>query len=838
MGMFKGSIPNGVNCPLGGIIDCEGPRSGFRATLISRHADDLKPGAVSDLKPLLAQTSELTRLDSGVWVAADEVRRSSIDYTDGDAKEAEVRRVIENARDLSCDSLELDRSWQEWALEYHLTSLRSNLLRGFDLVRASKVLEVGCGCGAITRYLGEQGLQIDAIEGSMQRAETARLRCRDLDNVNIVCSDYNHLQLPAGQYDLILFVGVLEYSGLYAPDGKSPEEQLVSTLTAARSALSSIGAIVIAIENRIGFKYLAGGNEDHLGMTYIGVREYPEVPGEDTRRTRGIRTYDKPKWEKLLEKAGIGNAHFSYPFPDYKLPEVLLSEGFASGNRYAFSPLHGIGSRDYLGQWRPEIDETLFWKAAAAGNFLDQAANSFLIVAGEESSGLAARIPFDFVRFSGRRRKPEYRLDIVKPTGRSVVLQRRRGGGAPAADTGDAVIHHMMETAYIKGELLSERWLETLKSYCEQGVWEALLKEYHAYLVRLFETAENPRTLMDALPNNIVVEGETGAWRLIDLEWEAKEEISVDFVFFRAVLQFGLWNRGALRFTRATEGVQTVGDFLASSFSCVGRAFSDQLDQFTEQENGFQRQVIRENYFRPVAELLTLRMYEIDADREEASEPVDRLLIPFQPYQVTAYWAESESLFCEERSTTVVPVTVEEGEQAEIVLPVEAARRRLLRIDPANHLLAACNSVFEFRCLTVDTVDDSGQRQTILRIDTVDELFNRAKLIDLARAEDERGGMLLVESYDPQIILNMGDGWAGEAKEIVVRFTLKWPYGDDYLRVRKLLSSEDELLARRVWEKRAALSKIEREVEALEARKAAAAPEGRPKSRLRRLLGR
>ena len=47
----------------------------------------------------------------------------------------------------------------------------AQLFSVFDFDRRARVLEVGCGCGAITRFLGEEFDQVTAIEGSERRAE-------------------------------------------------------------------------------------------------------------------------------------------------------------------------------------------------------------------------------------------------------------------------------------------------------------------------------------------------------------------------------------------------------------------------------------------------------------------------------------------------------------------------------------------------------------------------------------------------------------------------------------------------------------------------------------------
>ena len=51
---------------------------------------------------------------------------------------------------------------------------RANAVRALTLPTQSRVLEIGAGCGAITRYLGETFEQVDALEPMLARARVAR----------------------------------------------------------------------------------------------------------------------------------------------------------------------------------------------------------------------------------------------------------------------------------------------------------------------------------------------------------------------------------------------------------------------------------------------------------------------------------------------------------------------------------------------------------------------------------------------------------------------------------------------------------------------------------------
>ena len=116
---------------------------------------------------------------------------SSIAYSDGDEFEERLANIIGQATDLSVFSAELRKKCTDWASLYHLSSSRANILRPMEsILQGADVLEVGAGCGAITRYLGESGANVIALEGSLRRAAIARSRTRDLDNVDVVADGF------------------------------------------------------------------------------------------------------------------------------------------------------------------------------------------------------------------------------------------------------------------------------------------------------------------------------------------------------------------------------------------------------------------------------------------------------------------------------------------------------------------------------------------------------------------------------------------------------------------------------------------------------------------------
>ena len=675
-------------------------------------------------KPILANHNTLSLLENGIWAKEDQADRSFIDYTDGDSTEARVRAYVEAADDRSVYSDQLDRAWGNWALEYHLGSKRSNIYRALNLQGVKTVLEVGCGCGAITRFLGEQGFQVDAIEGTPNRAEIARLRTADLENVQIVCSNYHELVLPEACYDLVVFTGVLEYSGAYAPQGVSPEAQLKFTLQHAQLALSDRGQILIAIENRTGFKYLAGANEDHLNVPHIGLYGYSEPEGEQI--TRGIRTWSKREWSLMLDEFGFGAYEFCYPFPDYKVPDAILSEHFLNVSRYPDQVLGGIHSRDYVAMWAPKLSEPLFWRTAAQTGTLDEYANSFLIVVSKVAENLSKIIDFDFVRFASLSRKPAYRLQVEKKRDEPFVRRYPQISGGSDELSKSAVVSQVCikSEPFVDGQLLEQVWRQALSvvpSYEELG---AHLRRYSAWLDTVLEQGAD--RFVDALPGNVVID-ENGVWHLIDQEWHAASGITKEIVLFRALFHFALKNRSLLpdmeldavgRDMSTTEAfdfplMQTLNDFIGWGFSVCGIEYEACRTACLEFETGMQRQVTRPEYGSELSDIL--------------SEQALRENFGHTTMEVHAYWTQIDGMWHHDHSIgTRVPCS--EGVSVRLALPDMICSHQFFRIDLLTDLQLTFRGVMKLQHLDITVTRKDEEQHQVYRLESTQALFDQARL--------------------------------------------------------------------------------------------------------------
>jgi len=235
----------------------------------------------------------------------------TFEYRDG--SEDRLYSILAEAKDRSSLSDELAAKIDDWPTRYHLSRQRANLVRPLNLGPSLRILEIGGGTGAISRYLGESGASVTALEGSLERAQVAALRCQGLENVEVVCGALEAFEDSEG-FDLVCLVGVLEYAGC----GKGETAEPKAFLDHAARHLRPDGALLVAIENQIGLKYLVGYEEDHLGRPWAGVEGYGQGEGVETFSRRGLGG--------LLDACGLSNQTWFFPFPDYKLPTVVLSE--------------------------------------------------------------------------------------------------------------------------------------------------------------------------------------------------------------------------------------------------------------------------------------------------------------------------------------------------------------------------------------------------------------------------------------------------------------------------------------------------------------------------------
>jgi SAM-dependent methyltransferase len=282
---------------------------------------------------------------------------------------------------------------------------------------------VGAGAGALSRYLGELGLEVVALEGRPSLAAVAAERCADLPDVEVVCGPVGELGDTEG-FDVVLVCGVLEHAGAAGLGTAGPEE----LLDMVRNLCRPQGTLVLAIENRLGLKYLLGYADDHLGRPWIGLEGYPDHPG--------VQTWSRRELTASVAEAGFGHQGWLFPFPDHMLPTGVLTEAaYAEPDVVRFvDQLVSNPIVDYANAPELLTDDRAAHASLVAGGLGPDVANSFLVVASADPTATASMLEPGVLawRFGDERRRQWLRTTIVRGDGRGAraVSQRREHGPA------------------------------------------------------------------------------------------------------------------------------------------------------------------------------------------------------------------------------------------------------------------------------------------------------------------------------------------------------------------------------------------------------------------------
>jgi GT2 family glycosyltransferase/2-polyprenyl-3-methyl-5-hydroxy-6-metoxy-1,4-benzoquinol methylase len=528
---------------------------------------------------------------SQVWHRQD---FASISYSDGTGVEERIAAIIQQAHDVSVLSPELSGHCSDWPSLYHLSSSRANILRPFenDLAHA-EILEVGSGCGAITRYLGETGATVLALEGSMRRAAIARARCRELDNVTVLAEKFEQFETQA-RFDVVTLIGVVEYAPVFSP-GPNP---IRSILEKAKSLLKPEGMLILAIENKLGLKYFAGAPEDHVGSPMYGV--------EDRYKANEPRTLGIIELKDMLSLAGFGDMNFLAPFPDYKVATSIVTEQGLSCRDFDSGALIRQSVRK-----DPQLPLMLafspekVWPGLVKNGIALEMANSFLVRATASKPPLPVN-PQILAWHYSTRRAPDFCkqtvFSIQKPEGTiSVDSMSISGSLSPRLESRMIQWRLPPPSAYQCGRLLSDPIAETIS----RDGWHIgdLTPYYRQYRDILSKEAgflgsptaidslssTLPGALFDLIPQNVVID-ENGQSHVFDQEWILKAPVEFGWMMVRSMLFI---MQSVVRVGICADAqVGTPADLLMASCKALGMTLSrETLEDYVKRELTVQMEI-------------------------------------------------------------------------------------------------------------------------------------------------------------------------------------------------------------------------------------------------------
>ena len=262
-----------------------------------------------------------------------------------------------------------DMPWDEMGKEEfeQLFPDREFLFAWYPFEYGAKILEIGGGVGAVTGFLCKVAQKVTTIEKKKSRAEIIRKRFKELRNLEVInCNYFDYTS--AEKFDYVVVHDIFGYVKKYTKNQK-PYEQLINHLL---SLLSVDGKILLATENRLGIKYFSGAIEDYSNKYFIGLDSFD---GYDV-----IYTPTKNELKDLLNRCGIKNYRFYYPFPDNVFPiEIYTDESMEF-------LLYG-GRSEETGWDRFELyDEREMLETLQRDGIVDNFVNAFFIEIGKQNN--------------------------------------------------------------------------------------------------------------------------------------------------------------------------------------------------------------------------------------------------------------------------------------------------------------------------------------------------------------------------------------------------------------------------------------------------------------------
>ncbi len=462
-----------------------------------------------------------------LWRRGDE---QSLARPTGDDIDERVARVVRESFDRSSLSLELLEADPTGPGAEDFSPTRANLLRPLRHLLKGTILEIGAGRGSITRFLGETGAEVVAIEKSARRAATAAARCVDLSNVSIVADDL--ASLPAGlRFDVVTLVDIAEFTR--ASIGTGGPDPVATLIARARGFLRPGGLLLVAMENQFGLSQVAGSHQDPPVQ--------PEAAVEDLPKGGNLDTFGRAELSLRLADSGLLHQQWWFPLPNHRRAVSVLSDR-ALQHEVDLSALISAALRSDLSPDRSiAFWHQHAWKTVFRNGLWADLADSFLVVSSD------AELPDHDVLavHYGPARRPAFASELcfVWRDG-SPTVRRSRLGQTTAAKPSSFISLRVADEPLERGE----SWHEQLAALWSRPGWT--LEAWTGWALRWLEAvlsvagvpaqpipepdAPIPGRLIGAVPRSMVVDDADNT-RFFGQEYEVEGPIELGLLVYRGL---------------------------------------------------------------------------------------------------------------------------------------------------------------------------------------------------------------------------------------------------------------------------------------------------------------
>jgi SAM-dependent methyltransferase len=537
-------------------------------------------------KPAFPEKASYFQARNGVWQR--EGNRNAAEHSYVDAKEYRLLESVRSCRDVSLYSDELRALQLDWPAPEYLSPLRANLLRPFlAKIRSGTVLELGGGCGVLTRFLGETGAAVLAVESSARRSSIIAERCRDLPNVTVLTEKIESLELEQ-KFDVVTLIDFLELAQRDEGSKDAPQ----GLLELATSLLTDDGVLILSVSNQLGLKYFCRPEDKHLERPMFGVN--------DAGLMNAAWDCSRAALEEKFKRVGLSSIELFVPCPDDKAPvSIVYPGGFgaaaheAGWDAAALLVNASIHARQQSELPAYSVEMTL--QTLARNGLAQSLANTFLFALGRHPLPIDKTVLAAYYGFQRPARFAKEKQFILKA---GAVWSRKRS----TADTASISEGEWVVEPYQVGQPWSEFlveitnrpgwtvaqisewvgfWLDTLRAQKPATADEAIVElQKFTHLL--------PARYFDATPANLTRLSD-GLGEFFNLEWNYSTAVPIEFVVLRGL--FLSFERLSSCQSPALQVPENLFDLALSVMEMSGMPLdieSGDLELFVDLFNGFQ----------------------------------------------------------------------------------------------------------------------------------------------------------------------------------------------------------------------------------------------------------
>lgn len=215
----------------------------------------------------------------------------------------------------------------------------------WPITNDSRILDAGSMWGGVTLPVAQHCGEIYALDKTIETLSFLKTRAQQMGfkNVHVVASPLQNLPFPDDFFDLVILNGVLEWVAFDQPMilekhlgkkrtdtksySKNPRQMQIDVLLELNRIIKPGGHIFVAIENSIGYQYLAGLPDNHVNLKYVSF--LPRFLANIITKWKlnceyRTYTYSLFGYRSLLKDSRYGDIKFYGAFPHYIAPSYIL----------------------------------------------------------------------------------------------------------------------------------------------------------------------------------------------------------------------------------------------------------------------------------------------------------------------------------------------------------------------------------------------------------------------------------------------------------------------------------------------------------------------------------